>query len=82
MTKLAERKTRLSFVTDAEMRYRGKMRAVVIEIDSPHTATARLQGTRVRYPFSWEGVFVQAADRFAKMERERRKLERKARGGR
>jgi len=31
MTRLSERKTKLSFVTDAEVLYRGRMRRVVVE---------------------------------------------------
>lgn len=79
MTKLSERKTRLQFTTDAEVRYRGKLRAVVVEVENGFTASVRLAGTRQRYQFSWEGVFVHAADRFARMERDRKKAERKAR---
>lgn len=45
MTKLAARKTRLSFTTGAEIRYRGKMRAVIVEVDSPFAASVRLSYT-------------------------------------
>lgn len=76
MTKLADRKTRLSFTTGAEKRYRGKMRAIIVEVENEFTATVRLAGTRQRYPFSFEGVFVSAADRFARSERDRKKKER------
>jgi hypothetical protein len=73
MTKLSARKTKLSFTTDAEVRYRGKMRAVIVEVDNPFTASVRLSGTRQRYPFSWHGLHDWAADLFARQERERRK---------
>lgn len=76
MTKLAERKTKLQFTTGAESRYRGKLRAIIVEVDNPFSGSVRLAGTRQRYPFSWEGLFSHAADRFARMERERRKKER------
>ena len=76
MTRLSARKTRLCFTTDAEVRYRGKMRNVVIEVENGYTATVRLSGTRQRYPFSWHGLHDYAADLFAKHERERRKAER------
>ena len=79
MTRLAERKTKLQFITGAEIRYRGKMRAVVVEIDSAFTATVRLQGTRLRYPFSWHGLHDYAADIFVRNERARIKAERDAR---
>jgi hypothetical protein len=76
MTKLSARKTRLSFTTDAEVRYRGKLRNVVIEVANGFTANVRLSGTRQRYAFSWHGLHDWAADLFAKHERERRKAER------
>lgn len=76
MTKLAERKSRLAFTTSAEVRYRSKPRAVVVEVDSPFGANVRLQGTRQRYWFSWHQLFMMAAENFARSERERRKKER------
>lgn len=76
MTRLSERKTRLCFTTDAEIRYRGKMRAVIVEVENGFIATVRLAGTRQRYPFSWHGLFTHAADLFARSERERRRQER------
>jgi hypothetical protein len=79
MRKLSERKTKLQFTTDAEVRYRGKMREVIVEVDNGFTASVRLKGTRLRYPFSWHGLHDWAADLFARNERERRKAERKAR---
>jgi len=79
MTHLAERKTRLQFTTGAEVRYRGKLRAVVVEVENAFTASVRLAGTRQRYPFSWHGLHDYAAELFARNERERRKAERIAR---
>jgi hypothetical protein len=79
MTKLSQRKTKLQFTTDAEVRYRGKLRAVVVEVENGFTATVRLAGTRQRYPFSWHGLFTHAAELFARSERERRKQERQER---
>lgn len=76
MTKLATRKTRLSFTTGAEIRYRGKMRAVVIEVDNPFIASVRLSGTRQRYQFSWHWLHDAAADLFSRAERDRKKKER------
>jgi hypothetical protein len=75
-SKLSERKSRLAFTTDAEVRYRGKLRAVVIEVENGYTATVRLSGTRLRYPFSWHWLHDQAADLFARQERDRKKKER------
>jgi hypothetical protein len=80
MTKLSERKTRLCFTTDAEVRYRGKLRAVIVEVENGFHANVRLAGTRQRYPFSWEGLYQRAAELFARAERERRRQDRAARG--
>jgi len=79
MTKLSQRKTKLSFTTDAEVLYRGRLREVVIEAENGFTATVRLAGTRSRYPFSWHGLHDWAAELYARQERERRKKERGAR---
>jgi hypothetical protein len=76
MTKLSQRKTKLSFASDEERHYRGRLRAVVIEVENGFTATVRLAGTRMRYPFSWGEVFDHAAERYAGRERERGKKER------
>lgn len=76
MKKLSQRKSRLAFTTDAEVRYRGKMRAIIIEVDNPFSGNVRLAGTRQRYPFSWHGLHDYAAEIFARNERERRKQER------
>lgn len=55
MSRLRERKTKLEFITNATVRYRGKDRDVVIEA-LPDTAVIRLLGTRVKYEVSWRGV--------------------------
>jgi hypothetical protein len=60
MTRLRQRKTKLEFITNATMRYRGRERDVVIEA-FPDYAVIRLLGTRVRYEISWRGVHDQAA---------------------
>jgi citrate lyase beta subunit len=79
MTRLSQRKTKLQFTTDAEVRYRGKLRAVVVEVQDGFTASVRLAGTRQRYEFSWHGLHDWAAELHARRERERRKAERIAR---
>jgi len=76
MTKLRDRKTKLSFTTDAEVRYRGKLRAVVVEVQNGFIASVRLAGTRQRYEFSWHGLHDWAAANFARQEKARRKDER------
>ena len=76
MTRLAQRKTRLTFETEATERYRGRERAIVVETDGEgFTASFRLKGTRVRYEASWVGLFHFAA----KIAADRAKAERKAR---
>lgn len=59
MTSLAKRKTRLTFETSDCIRYRGKLREVVIEA-TEYTASIRLKGTRQHFEISWAGVFNQA----------------------
>jgi hypothetical protein len=79
MTRLSERKTKLRFTTDAEVRYRGRLRSVVVEVDNGFTASVRLAGTRLRYEFSWHGLHDWAADLYARRERDRKKKEREER---
>ena len=77
MTKLRERKSRLRFETEAEVRYRGRMRAIVVEVDNNgYTASVRLAGTRMRYEFSWAGLHDWAAEMHVRRAREERKRER------
>ena len=76
MTRLSQRKTKLQFTTDAQMRYRGKLCDIVVEVENGFTASVRLAGTRQRYPFSWAGLYTHAADLFARSERERKRQER------
>ena len=75
--KLAQRKTRLSFITNQTARYRGKEREIVIEVFPEHAAV-RLSGTRTRYEVSWRGVFDVAAEIHARREHEARKAARTA----
>ena len=60
MTRLRQRKSKLEFITNATVRYRGKDRDVVIGA-LPDTAVIRLLGTRVKYEVSWRGVHDMAA---------------------
>lgn len=76
MTRLADRKTRLTAVTNATARYRSRDRAVVAEIH-PETVVLRLAGTRTRYEVSWRGIFDFAARVQAERERAARKARRK-----
>jgi hypothetical protein len=78
MKKIAERKSRLSFITNQVARYKGREREIVIEVFPEHAAV-RLLGTRTRYEVSWRGVFDLAAEIYARREKERRKTERKIR---
>lgn len=76
MTSLAKRKTRLSFETSDTMRYRGKLREIVVEANE-FTASVRLKGTRQRFEVSWAGVFNQAVKLDVQKKREERKARRK-----
>ncbi|HEV2470081.1 MAG TPA: hypothetical protein VGS78_12875 [Candidatus Sulfotelmatobacter sp.] len=76
--RVAQRKSHLTFITNATARYRGKEREIVIEV-FPEQAAVRLLGTRTRYEISWRGVFDVAAEIYARREKERRKIERKIR---
>ncbi len=78
MKRIAERKSRLTFETDQEIRYRGKMRAVIVE-PSPFFCTVRLKGSRVRYEVPWYAVYLKGAQIFADQQREQRKAARKSR---
>lgn len=72
MTTLRDRKTRLIFETDQHIRYRGKLRAVIV-CPSPWLCAVRLKGTRVVYEISWETVFTRAAQIVADGQRAERK---------
>ena len=76
MTSLRKRKTRLVIETDGEIHYRGKYRAVIIEMQ-PLVCVARLKGTRVRYEMSWMSIFTRAAQIAAERERQERNAKRK-----
>jgi len=75
--RLAQRKSRLSFITNSTARYRGKDREIVIEV-YPDYAAVRLLGTRTRYEASWRAIHDLAAEIYARREKERRSAERKA----
>lgn len=81
MTSLATRKTRLQFTTSDCVRYRGKLREIIIEA-SEYTATVRLKGSRTRFEISWAGIYNQAAKIYVEKQRAERKAARKSRGGR
>jgi hypothetical protein len=78
--RLAQRKSRLTFITNSTARYRGKDREIVIEV-YPDYAAVRLLGTRTRYEASWRAIHDLAAEIFSRRERERRKAERIAKKG-
>ncbi len=76
MTALAKRKSRLSFETSDSVRYRGRLREVVIEANE-YTASVRLKGTRQRYPISWAGIFNLAVKLHVEQLRKDRKNKKK-----
>jgi hypothetical protein len=71
MNYLRERKRRLSFITNSVARYRGKERAIVMEV-FPEYAAVRLLGTNTRYEVSWRAIFDLAAEIRAQRERQRK----------
>jgi hypothetical protein len=75
MTSLAHRKTRLQFETSDVIRYKGRLREIVIEA-TEYTAHVRLKGTRTRFEISWAGVFNLAAKIAAEKARAERKAKR------
>lgn len=79
MTRLSQRKSRLSFETEAQVRYRGKYRSVIVEPDlRGDVVSLRLKGTRVRYELTWQGIFERGAIVHADRQRRERKAARKA----
>ena len=63
----------------ARRRYVSVQREIIVEVNSGHTGTVRLKGTRVRYEFSWLGLHDWAAELHARREKARRKKEREER---
>jgi hypothetical protein len=61
MKSVTDRKSTLAFVTSSTVFSQGKRRRVVIEVHrNGMTADARLEGTRGRFPFDFEGVYTRA----------------------
>lgn len=83
MTRISQRKSKLRFVTDAEVRQRGKFRPLVVEAENGFVGSVRLLGTRTKYEFSWQGLHDYATDLFGRRQRaERRRKQEEARKGR
>lgn len=76
MTALAKRKSRLTFETSDAVRYRGRLREVVIEA-TEYTAAVRLKGTRQRFEMSWAGIYNHAV----RVAVEKARAEKKAKKG-
>jgi hypothetical protein len=73
MTRLPQRKSKLSFVTNATVRHAGRDREVVIEA-LPDTAVVRLLGCpSVSYEVSWRAVHDLAARIHAERSRKFRR---------
>jgi hypothetical protein len=77
MTALRERRTRLVFETDQEMRHRGKRRPILV-MPQPWYCSVRLKGTRAVYDIAWETIFMHAAQLVADKARAERRAARKA----
>jgi hypothetical protein len=77
VTSLAKRKTRLQFETSDSVRYRGRLREIVVEA-TEYTASVRLKGTRQRYEVSWAGIWNHAVKVAVERARAEHKAKRKA----
>jgi len=79
VTSLISRKSRLCFASEDCIRYRGKLRRVIVEVDkNGYTGFVRLEGTRQRYPFSFGGLYNHSVQRFTEKEMAARKAAKKA----
>lgn len=86
MGKLSERKSKLSFETEAALRSWGTvkktrkpiMRSVVVEIENGYHGKVRLKGTRQTYPFSFEGLYLWAVEQQVRRDRAEKKKAREA----
>lgn len=78
MKSLADRKSRLAFITEDTVRYRGSLRRIVVEVSRDgYTAEVRLEGTRTRYPFSFGGIFNHAVKSAVERQRAEKRAARK-----
>ena len=66
MKKVSERKTRLSFATDAEVTTWGSQKGVgrkrvsrniIIDVDNGWNGSVRLKGIHQKFEFSWQGLY-------------------------
>lgn len=80
MTDLTARVSRLRFRTVGEIKMRGKYRKVIIEA-KPDYAIVRLEGMRIAYSVSWEGIFWLGAKHFAAQTKAEKLAARKAKKG-
>jgi hypothetical protein len=86
MGKLAERKTKLTFETEAALRSWGTvqkkkkpvMRSVMVEIENGWHGKVRLKGTRHAYQFSFEGLYLWAVNQQVLRDRAEKKKQREA----
>jgi len=74
MSRISERKTKLSLETNERVRGR----EIMLEV-TPFTAVVRLKGKRTRYEVSWTTVFWKAAEIAAERLRAERKKRREMR---
>ena len=79
MTRLSKRKSQLSFISEDTVRYRGRLRSVVVEIDrNGYSGVVRLEGTRQRFPFSFGGLFNHAVQLAVKQKQAEKRREKDA----
>ncbi len=78
-SKLANRKSKLVFVTADEIRERGKYRAVIVEAH-PGYATLRLQGLRKSFTLPYGAIYGLAVKAAVAAERAEKAAKKKGRG--
>jgi hypothetical protein len=76
VTRIDKRKSRLTFETSECVRERGRLREVIIEVESGYVMNVRLKGLRSKYAISPAGIYnlaVRVAVEKAREERRKKK---------
>lgn len=78
MTAIIKRKSPLRFIAEDTVRYRGRYRRVVMEVERDGlTVQVRLEGTQRRYAVSFAGIYNLAVKIAVERERAERKAKRR-----
>lgn len=78
MTRIATRKTRLQFETDATVRDRSQERPIIVTV-MPRYCLVRTKGKRASFPIFWSTIFEHAVKIATDHARAERKKARRAR---